>query len=95
MGSRRDVDSLVAVFDLKFSSLLNLPNNASARVIFVYDKKKQIKSFKFVDTKIPRSIVCRLTSWLDQNVDIDDIAFGLESNNLDMESFAKATTVSQ
>ena len=84
MGTDRNVEKLLSVFDLKISETRDIPKSATARVLFVYDKKTNTKKFVIVNTDIPRNGVSGVVSWLEKNIDVDRLAFGLESNRLDV-----------
>jgi hypothetical protein len=84
MGTRRNVENLVSVFDLNVSKNADLPKGATARVLFVFDKKTNTKRFVIVKTDMPRNRVSGILSWLETNIDVDDLAFGLKSNTLDV-----------
>jgi len=84
MGTNRNVEKLVSVFDLNVSRTLEMPKGATARVLFVYDKKTNTKKFVIVKTDIPRNRVSHVISWLETNIDVDRVAFGLKSNRLDV-----------
>jgi hypothetical protein len=84
MGTNRSVENLLSVFDLKVSKTRDIPRSATARVLFVYDKKTNTKRFVIVDTDIPRDSVSGILSWLEKNIDVDHLAFGLESNRLNV-----------
>ncbi len=84
MGTDRNVEKLLSVFDLKVAKTRDIPKNATARVLFVYDKKTNTKKFVIVNTDISPNYVSGIVSWLEKNIDVDRLAFGLESNRLDV-----------
>ena len=84
MGTNRNVEKLVSVFDLNVSRGLDMPKGASARVLFVYDKKSNTKKFVIVKTDMPRSRVSGIVSWLEENIDVNHVAFGLKCNRMDL-----------
>ena len=88
MGSKRNYDSLFSVFDLIISEALGLPESVSIRVMLTYDRKLNERKFVILNTAIQKDMYDRLTSWLEENIDIDDIAYGLKSNELDAESLS-------
>ena len=89
MGTRRNVDNLVSVFDLTVGKALDLRESVSRRVIFIYDRKRNVKRFIIIGNEIPDDLERKLTSWLGENIQVDDIAFGLRGNRLDADSFKK------
>jgi hypothetical protein len=84
MGTNRDVEKLVSVFDLNVSKNLDMPKGATARVLFVYDKRTNTKKFVILKTDMPRNRVSSIIPWLESNIDVDHVAFGLKSNRLDV-----------
>jgi hypothetical protein len=84
MGTKRNVENLVSVFDLNVSKNIDMPKGATARVLFVYDKKTNTKRFVIVKTDMPHNRVSGIISWLESNIDVDHLAFGLKSNRLDV-----------
>jgi hypothetical protein len=92
MGSKRHVNKLLSVFDLTIWEALALPENVSCRVMFIYDKKQKLKRFNILNNGIPKEIHMKLTLWLEQNICVNDIAFGLKSNELNADDFAKSKT---
>ncbi len=84
MGTRRHVEKLLSVFDLKVSNAPNMPGGATARVLFIYNKETNQKKFNILVTDMPRSLISSLISWLEMNIEIDDLAFGLKSNRVDV-----------
>ena len=90
MGSKRHVNKLLSVFDLKIWEALGLPENVSCRVMFIYDKKQNLKKFNVLKNGMPKEIHRKLTLWLEQNIRVDDVAFGLKSNELNADDFAKS-----
>jgi len=94
MGTNRNVEKLVSVFDLNVSKTLDMPKGATARVLFVYDKKTNTKRFAIVKTDMPHNRVSGIISWLENNIDVDHLAFGLKSNRLDV-SWSQGTLLLQ
>jgi hypothetical protein len=84
MGTNRDVEKLVSVFDLNVSKTLDMPKGATARVLFFYDKRTNTKKFVILKTDMPRNRVSSIIPWLESNIDVDHLAFGLKSNRLDV-----------
>jgi hypothetical protein len=84
MGTKRNIENLVSVFDLNVSKTLEMPKGATARVLFVYDKKTSTKKFVIVKSNMPRNRISGVISWLENNIDVDHLAFGLKSNRLDV-----------
>jgi len=91
MGTPRHVNNLLSVFDLTACKALDLPENVSRRVIFIYDRKQKLKKFIITGNEVPNDIDSKLISWLEENIQIDDVAFGLKRNKLNADSFKKRT----
>lgn len=92
MEEQRDMDRMLAVFDLTVREALNLPENLSIRVMLVYDKGRNIKEYTLPGHQLPELLVQRVTQWLEENVDVHDIAFRLVANRLDADYFQKYPT---
>ena len=90
MASRRHYDSLFSVFDLTIHEALGLPESVSIRVMLKFDRARNERKFVILKAEIPKEMQDRLTSWLEENIDIDDIAYGLKSNELDADRFFNA-----
>jgi hypothetical protein len=90
MGSKRHVNKLLSVFDLTIWEALGLSENVSCRVMFIYDKKQKLKRFNVLKNGMPKEIHRKLTLWLEQNISVDDVAFGLKSNELNADDFANS-----
>ena len=54
MGSGRQVEKLVSVFDLKNCEALRLPEHVSHRIMLIYDKGEKIKEFKMLTRSMPK-----------------------------------------
>ena len=68
----------------------HLPENTSARIMFVYDKLKNIREYKILDSSMTEEMDCRIRSWLDENIEVDDVIHGLNSSDIDADDFQKA-----
>jgi hypothetical protein len=94
MASRRFVNSMLSVFDLEIAETLNSSRRITARVIFEYNRRTGLRSFRILSPGIPRSTASKLIAWLEKNVDPEDIELGLESRKLVAENFATPTFIS-
>ena len=72
---------------------LGLPESVSTQVMLTYDKILNERKFVILDTAIQKDMHDRLISWLEENIDVDDIAYGLKSNNLDVDSFSSSKNI--
>jgi hypothetical protein len=93
MENKRYYDSLHSVFDLIFHEALGLPESVSIRIMLTYDRERNERKFVILTAEIPKILHDRLTSWLEENIDIDDIAYGLKSNELDADRLSNATAL--
>jgi len=94
MGSRRFVNNMLSVFDLEIAETSNPSRGISARVVFEYDRRTGLRSFRILSPGIPGSIASKLIAWLEKNVDPEDIEFGLDSRKLVAEDFAASPSIS-
>lgn len=90
MEENRDVDRMLAVFDLTVGKVLNLPEDLSTRVMLVYDRERNVKEYTLLGNRLPDGVAHRVTRWLEENVDVDDIAFRLVANRLNADFFEKS-----
>ena len=51
---------MLSVFDLKIIDGSNLKELASARIVFIFDKNKDLREFSIVDSKMPHELQERL-----------------------------------
>ena len=94
MASRRFVNNMLSVFDLEIAETLNSSRGITARVIFEYNRRTGLRSFRILSPGIPRTIASKLIAWLEKNVDPDDIEFGFESRKLVAEDLTAPQAVS-
>jgi hypothetical protein len=64
MEKRREVVRSLSVFDLNANKTPNLPENTSARIMFVYDKLKNIREYKILDSAMTEQMGRQMRSWL-------------------------------
>ena len=91
MASNRYYDSLSSVFDLNIHEALGLPESVSIRVMLTYDRERNERKFVILNAEIPKEMQDRLISWMEENIETDDIAYGLRSNILDADRFSNPT----
>lgn len=91
MASKRHYESLSSVFDLNIHEALGLPESVSIRVMLTYERGRNERKFVILNAEIPKEMQDRLISWLEENVETDDIAYGLRSNILDADRFSNTT----
>jgi hypothetical protein len=93
MASRRFVNNMLSVFDLEIAETSSSSRCISARVVFEYDRRTGLRSFRVLSPGIPGSIASKLIAWLEKNVDPEDIDFGLESRKFIAENFATPPSI--
>ena len=94
MASRRFVNNMLSVFDLEIAETLNSSRGITARVIFEYNRRTGLRSFRILSPGIPRTIASKLIAWLEKNVDPEDIELGLESRKLVAEDLVAPPSLS-
>jgi len=88
MGSKRFVNTMLSVFDLEIAETSTSSREIFARVVFEYNRKTGLRSFRILSPGIPGSIASKLIAWLEKNVDPEDIELGLESKKVVVENLA-------
>ncbi len=73
MEKRRDVVRLLSIFDLNTNRTPCLPENTSTRIMLVYDKVNNVKEFKILGSGITEDVDSRIKSWLEENIDVEDM----------------------
>jgi hypothetical protein len=94
MGNRRFVNNMMSVFDLEIAETSNSSRGIFARVVFEYNRRTGLRSFRILSPGIPGSIASKLIAWLEKNVDPEDIELGVESRKLVVENFLSQTFLS-
>jgi hypothetical protein len=84
MEKKRHVSKLQSVFDLSNCGAPSLPAGALGRVMFVYDEKEDLRKFTVLTRGIPEEARLRITSWLEENIDVCNDAWGSDSNEKDI-----------
>jgi hypothetical protein len=84
MAEERYVDKLMSIFSFTAGKDIGLPENVSTQVMFVYNRKANIKEFNLIDEEMAEDVNRRITSWLEKNVDLQDVLHGLKSKGMDM-----------
>jgi hypothetical protein len=89
--AKRNVDNLYCIFDLSICKAMHLSKPISTRVIFAYDRNENIKKIMILDKSITQAMSSRLSSWLENNVEIDDILYHIRSEEIDIDELKKAS----
>ena len=90
MEKKREVVRSLSVFNLNAEKTPYLPENTSARIMFVYDKPKNIREYKILDSGMNEEMGCQIRSWLEENIEVDDMIHGLNSNDINADDIKKA-----
>ena len=69
---------------------LNLPESVSTRVRLTYSKPENRTTFKVLSTKTTEELKSKITSWLDDHIDVDDLVCRLGSEEIDMDALPKS-----
>jgi hypothetical protein len=91
MTTERMVDRLDSVFDLRIHKALNLPESVSTRVMLTYSKIDNRTTFKVVNAKTTEEMKNRITSWLDDHIDFEDLVSHLGCEEIDMDNLRRAS----
>lgn len=84
MEKKRHVSKLQSVFDLSHCGVPCLPDGALGRVMFVYDEKEDLKKFTVLNRGMPEEVRNRITSWLEENIDVTNDDWGSDLNDADL-----------
>ena len=85
----RPLHSLMSVFDLKIQRALRLEQGVSTRVIYTYDKDRDIQRFKVLKGRVPDDVHARITAWLEENVRDHAVVGALVANEMDGDSLTE------
>jgi hypothetical protein len=88
MGSKRFVNNMLSVFDLEIAETSDASRRICARVVFEYNRRTGLRSFRILSPGIPGSVASKLIAWLEKNVDPEEIELGFESRMIMAESLA-------
>jgi hypothetical protein len=88
--AKRNIDNLYCIFDLSICKAMHLSKPIATRVILAYDRNENIKKIMILDKSITQAMSSRLSSWLEDNVEIDDILYHLRSEEIDIDELKKA-----
>ncbi|OGP65755.1 MAG: hypothetical protein A2170_06530 [Deltaproteobacteria bacterium RBG_13_53_10] len=94
MGSKRLVNDMLSVFDLEIAEGLNSSRAMVARVVFEYNRRTGLRSFRIISPGIPRTIASKLIAWLEKNVDPEDIELGFEARRVVAENLTAPASIS-
>lgn len=84
MAEERYVDKVMSVFSVTAGKDLGLAESVSAQVMFVYDRKANIKEFNLIDEEMPEDVNRKITAWLEKNMDVQDVLYAMNSKGMDL-----------
>jgi hypothetical protein len=87
MGTRRQVESALSVFDLTIGDAISLPESVQTKVMMIYCRKDNRRDFKILDDSFSSDLNRQIISWLEENTEADDILWNLQSNRMDADRF--------
>lgn len=90
MEKKREVVRSVSVFNLNVNKNPHLPENTSARIMLVYDKLNNIREYKILHPGMTEEMDCRIRSWLEENIEVEDMVHGLNPSDINTDDFQKA-----
>jgi hypothetical protein len=82
MAEERYVDKLMSIFSFTAGKDLGLLKNVSTQVMFVYNRKANIKKFNLIDEEMSEDVNRKITAWLEKNMDVEDVLHGLKSKGM-------------
>ncbi len=87
MGTRRQVESGMCIFDLTIGKVISLPESIRVKVMMLYNRKDNLREFRILEKSSSCEIKQQIISWLEGNTEADDILWELESNRMDADRF--------
>lgn len=88
MAKQRYVDKLLAVFDLNTCQAFGVPEGVSTQVMFLYDRETDVKEFSLLDSEMTKDMNRRITSWLNDNIGVDEVVHYLSTKQLSADDSA-------
>ena len=89
MATQRHIEKLSTIFDLKIGRALCLDDSISTRVMLIYDRNKNQKEFKVLGKGTTIEMNGLITSWLEENMDINDIIIHLNQDEINIDTISK------
>ena len=89
--AKRSIDNLFCIFDLSICRAMHLSKPISTRAILAYNRNENMKEIKILDKGITQAMSERLASWLEDNVEIDDILYHIRSEEINIDELRKAS----
>jgi hypothetical protein len=90
MEKKREIVRSLSVFNLSANKTPHLPENTSARIMLVYDKLNNIREYRILDSGMNEETDRRIRSWLEENIEVEDMIHGLNSSDINADDFQRA-----
>lgn len=87
MNNERTVKRLSSIIELINHDSIKLIGKPSIRIRYEYDGIENSQQFTILTGDIPKESADSIILWLKDNITPVDIIYGLESNDLDAETF--------
>lgn len=87
MGTRRQVESAMCIFELTIGKVIRLPESIRAKVMMLYSRRDNRREFRILDLSLPSDVKQEIISWLEMNTEPDDILWELKSNRMNADRF--------
>jgi len=87
MGTRRQVESAMCIFELTIGEVIRLPESIRAKVMMLYSRRDNRREFRILEQSLPGDVKQEIISWLEMNTEPDDILWDLKSNRMNAERF--------
>ena len=86
---RQGIQKMTSIFDIRIGKALDLHIHMTIRVMFIYDKEKQIKEFRILDNSITPETKLKIHRWLQETIVDIKVIQSLGSNVMDADQFLK------
>jgi hypothetical protein len=91
MTAKREIDNLSCIFNLSVFKAMHLDKPITTRVQIIYDKNKNRKEIIILHKLITEEMRNRLTSWLEHNVEVDDILHNIMFKEINIDEFKRVS----
>ena len=83
MENKRMVQKHLRIFDILNYRSFELQEMKSIRIMHEYDGTKNKQEFTVLNGDIPVDSARKIITWLEQNMEKEDLIYGLDSNEID------------
>ena len=87
MDRKRTIHTLSTVLDLFNHESAELIGKPAVRIRYDYDGLNNSAEFTVLNRDISKESADRIILWLNNNINADEIIYGLKSNNLDASNY--------